>query len=402
VTDELKLPLKADQPIETVEELQKHLYQAAKVEMSTIPLYLYAAYSIKTSGSYQWDAGVSAFQTIRTVVIEEMLHLCLARNLLLSTNPPPFAFYDPDFIGVQPGGKAPYPRPMLHREPPLMLSLQPCTRDLVRDTFMKIERPEKSSAPPQPDRYNTLGQFYGAIRDGLERLAGPKLWARPHTEFQYWPESGYWTASDLGGRPIVVSDLPSALEALDTIVEQGEGTDPDQTQTVPIKPATPEVGYIEYSHYAKFERIAQRIDQIRETWRVPTNPRAESFNQPVRGLAELFNAAFCYVLCMIDTMYSLSSKTVIPGKRSERYGMENTFIAAMGGLLYPLGTLLVQQPNTKRKGEQAAPTFQYHSFDNTRPKKEQLIAMCETLLGDYPSLGGDDGVRSLLDKLPPV
>ena len=93
-TSALKQQVDPQQPISTIEQLHTHLYQAAQVEMSTIPLYLYAAYSIQTSGGYQWDPGISAFRTIRSVVIEEMLHLCLVRNLLVATGAPPFAFYD--------------------------------------------------------------------------------------------------------------------------------------------------------------------------------------------------------------------------------------------------------------------------------------------------------------------
>src|SRR5215213_1237632 len=77
-------PLNVEKPITTVQELQDHLYHAIQVELSTIPLYLYPAYSIKTQGYSQWSAGMSAFRTIRSVVIEEMLHLCLARNLMVA------------------------------------------------------------------------------------------------------------------------------------------------------------------------------------------------------------------------------------------------------------------------------------------------------------------------------
>ena len=50
-------PIDAKKPIETVDELQTHLVHAAMVELSTIPLYLYAAYSIQTDGYSQWSPG---------------------------------------------------------------------------------------------------------------------------------------------------------------------------------------------------------------------------------------------------------------------------------------------------------------------------------------------------------
>ena len=163
-------PIDAQKPITTVDELENHLHQAAALELSTIPLYLYAAYSIQTQGTYQWAAGMSAFRTIRSVVIEEMLHLCLVRNLLTAIGRgEDFRLYDEAIIPT-------YPSPMLHRVPTLMLQLEPCTTDLMRDVFMPLELPAKTGAPAQSEQYNTIGQFYAAITLGFETLSGPELW----------------------------------------------------------------------------------------------------------------------------------------------------------------------------------------------------------------------------------
>ncbi len=391
MTDQLKQPLDAQEPITTVEQLHRHLYQAAQVEMSTIPLYLYAAYSIQTAGEYQWDPGISAFRTIRSVVIEEMLHLCLARNLLVATGAPSFSFYDKDFIPK-------YPSPMLHREPELTLHLEPCTTELMERVFMPFELPEKTSAPPQPDHYNSIGQFYAAIVAGLEKLSGPELWENARGDLQY--TTTYWN-QDGGGKPLCVLDLPSALQAIQTIVEQGEGAAPEDPM-VPDHPAEPQFGHEEFSHYAKFKRIAEGYDPIHDLWPVPEDPKLTDFDGPVRKLGELFNAAYCYVLCMIDNLYETSSETIAPGQRSPRYGLERTFVAAMGGLLFPIGDLLVRQPEKQGSPRHAAPTFEFHRFQSETSKKEQLIAMCDELLGPFPALGGDDGVRHLLEKLPSV
>jgi Ferritin-like len=391
VSTALKQPLDTQQPIITIDQLHAHLYEAAQVEMSTIPLYLYAAYSIQTKGDYQWDASMSAFRTIRSVVVEEMLHLCLVRNLLLGTGAPSVAFYDEEFVPK-------YPSPMMHRVPELMLHLEPCTTDLMQSVFMPFERPEKTNAPPQPDQYNTIGQFYGAIVAGLERLSGPELWSNPRGDLQY--ANAYWN-NDGGGEPLRVLDLPSALTAIATIVEQGEGAEPGKSKA-PIEPDDPLPGEVEYSHYAKFKRIAEGIDVIRDVWPVPTDPKATDFDGPVQALATLFNAAYCYVLCMIDRLYATTSNTVVPGAPSARYGLERTFIAAMGGLLFPIAEVLVREPAQPGSPHNAAPTFEFFRFDDGPSKKAQLIAMCDGLLGAFPGLGGDDGVRSLLGRLPSV
>lgn len=391
--ESLKQPLVADEPIESLEQLHIHLYQAAQVELSTIPLYLYAAYSIQTGGEYQWEPGISAFRTIRSVVIEEMLHLCLVRNLLLGTGGPEISFYDKDFIPT-------YPSPMLHREPELMLHLETCTADLMQRVFMPLEMPQKSAAPPQPDKYNTLGQFYAAIEKGVEYLDEhnkAELWENPRTDLQY--TRAYWN-QDGGGGLVEVSNLETAITAIREIVEQGEGGAPEDPM-VPDDPVKPRVGAEEFSHYAKFQRIAEGIDPIYETWPLREDPTLADFDEPVRDLAELFNAAYCYVLSMIDTLYSLSTDTIVGGKESPRYGMERTFIAAMGGLLFPIADLLVRQPTAPGSEENAGPTFEFYEF-GSGDKKPQLIEKCDALLGRFPSLAGADGVRQLIEKLPEV
>ena len=386
-------PLNVEKPITTVEELQDHLYHAIQIELSTIPLYLYPAYSIKTQGYSQWSAGMSAFRTIRSVVIEEMLHLCLARNLMVAVGGGDgVRLYDENMIPT-------YPSDMLHREPALPLHLEACSTAAVTEMYMPLELPAKDHAPPQGGEYNTLGQFYAAIRQGfgdLDRKLGPRLWEHNRPDLQYY--SGYWN-QDGGGTPIVVCDLATACDAIDTIVEQGEGAksgDPD----VPLNIVTPAPGLAELSHYAKFSRIAQGIDLIGDTWPVPTDPTADLFDGPVGELARFFDAAYCYVLCMIDAIYDSSRTQTVAGQISARYGLERTFIAAMGGVLYPIGALLVTLP--LEAGRNAGPTFGYHQFADGTPKKEQLQELCANVVRSFPSLGGDDGVAHLIGLLPSV
>lgn len=386
-------PLNVEEGITTPQSLQDHLYHAIQVEISTIPLYLYPAYSIKTQGYSQWSPGMSAFRSIRSVVIEEMLHLCLARNLMVAVGGgPTVRFYDKNMVPT-------YPSDMLHRTPRLPLTLARCSRELVRDTFMPLELPAKEHAPPQGGEYNTLGQFYAAIRRGFEYLdkeLGADLWAQNRPELQYL--SGYWN-QDGGGSPMVVCDLKTACQAIDTIVEQGEGSHAGDFE-VPLDPAQPKLGMSELSHYAKFRRIAEGIDQIGETWPVPVDPTAEMFEGPVAELARLFDAAYCYLLCIIDALYEASRKESVPGQRSHRYGLERTFIAAMGGVLFPVADLLVRTPVADDL--HAAPTFGYHEFATGSPRKDQLLEQCHRVVTLYPSLGGDDGVARQIQLLPSV
>ena len=402
-------PIRPKEPIEDYESLINHLHQAAQVEMSTIPMYLYAAYSIQTKGHNQWSPGISAARTILAIAIEEMLHLCLVRNLMVALGAGDrIIFNDKHFIPR-------YPSRMLHRVPDLELHLQSCSPQLMKDVFCPLELPKAQDAPPQPDRYQTLGQFYQAIEDGLFRVdqaEGARLWeyAERSTAWQY--QRAYWNR-DGGGEPVLITDLKTALEALNMVVEQGEGVDPGNA-TVPIDPVNPTPGLDELSHYARFLRIQNGIEPIGDVRRVPTDPKLSDFDEPVAGLAELFNAAYGYTLAMLDKLYNLPS-TFEPDTPSPRYHLERTFVSAMSGLLYPIADLLMRTPVGKpRTGSGtelpacAAPTFEFYDFpaemkkSGARTMKDQLMNLCEQAIARFPELGGDNSVHWLITNMPDI
>ena len=62
--------------ITTVAALHRYLHKAMQLEHATIPPYLMALYSIEPG------TNSDATHVIRVVVVEEMLHLTLAANLL--------------------------------------------------------------------------------------------------------------------------------------------------------------------------------------------------------------------------------------------------------------------------------------------------------------------------------
>jgi Ferritin-like len=395
--------VKSDQPIRTRDDLVNHLHQAAQLEMSTIPLYLYAAYSIETKGHSQWDPGISASRTIISIVLEEMLHLALVRNLMLAIGAgDQISFYDPKFMPQ-------YPSLMLHRAPDLELHLEPCTQNLIDRVFMPLELPAEHGAPPQSDQYNTIGQFYECIEDGFRYLTDnvKNFWSQAPGSVKYQYTAAYWNR-DGGGEPVEIRDLKSAMTAMSIIVEQGEGVDPDKA-TVPIDPVNPKPGLDELSHYAKFQRIRDGIEVIGVVKPVPVDPRVADFKGPVVALADLFNAAYSYTLCMLDKLYSLP-RELEPEKPSPRYHLERTFIAAMGGLLYPIADLLTSTPIGKSGGDplNAAPTFEYYDFaagqkkSGSKTKKEHLTWLCNQAIADFPDLGGDNSVHWLLAKMPDI
>lgn len=63
-------------PLNTVEDAQAMLQTAIGVEFGTLPPYLYALYTIRPGTNSQ------AAQLIKSVALQEMIHTCLACNML--------------------------------------------------------------------------------------------------------------------------------------------------------------------------------------------------------------------------------------------------------------------------------------------------------------------------------
>ncbi len=222
-------------PIETLDDLREHLRLAIQVELATIPPYLYAMWSIE-------DQASDAAALIRSIVAEEMLHAALVANLLVACGGEP-RFDDPELPPAFPGQ-------LPHHRPPLRLDLAPCSVELIRDTFLVIERPEAADAPPEADEYETLGQFYAALARAIDRLdATGELFRDHHPNRQLAKPDFYGPvrldAADSGGL-ILIHDAASADEALEIIVHQGEGLGHDRW-------ADP--SHQELTHYAKLRRL---------------------------------------------------------------------------------------------------------------------------------------------------
>ncbi|MGH3685674.1 MAG: ferritin-like domain-containing protein [Pseudonocardiaceae bacterium] len=193
----------------TLDELRRYLQGALEIEHLTIPPYLTAMYTIR-AGSNQ-----AAYYTIRSVVLEEMLHMTLVANLLNAVGGRPRVAH-PDFVRR-------YPARLPYSALDVRIPLQHFSPAALR-TFLLIERPQRFDDNPSPSGqgWTSIGQFYDFIRQGLRTLveelgADAVFCGRP--ERQVGPEGFY----NSGGEALLVTDLTSALLALRVITEQGEG-----------------------------------------------------------------------------------------------------------------------------------------------------------------------------------
>ena len=221
--------------LEHREALIYTLGKAAELEHLVMLQYLFAAFSLKqgVSEGLTEDELVAVKRwrkTLLEISEQEMLHMALAENLLTS-------------LGAAPRLARPnFPMPAYAYPAGVRIELLPFGEGALRH-FAFLERPEgmdvedaagfaamEEATPlghdgpdeivPQLQEFDTIGQLYRSIQAGLEHLAGrlgeAGLFIGPPnaqaTEEHFrWPEL------------VAVTDLASAQQAIETIVEQGEG-----------------------------------------------------------------------------------------------------------------------------------------------------------------------------------
>lgn len=349
-------------PIETQQQLRDHIELAIEVELSTIPPYLFAMYSIE-------DQGSESALLIKSIVAEEMLHAVLASNLLLALGGRP-RFDSPEILPV-------YPGLLPHHRPPLELSLAPCSRELIRDVLMRIEQPEVHGAPAQPDEFETLGQFYHALESALKTMSSQHdLFSDPQVECQLADPSFYapveYDAEDSGGL-IQIDDLESALAAIEIIIHQGEGLSSERW----ADPA-----HQELTHYHKLLRIYEGKSRLGPVRSVRANPRTTDYPESLQVVSQLFNAGYRYVFHLLDVLFQPSEdKTPDVGRL---YLMMKQFLSG-------LALFLVGQP--LGNGEFAAPTFELFEF-RSADRVSELAQLARTAYERHDELSWLEGAIS--------
>ncbi len=215
----------------SAEELGVYLQNAIKLEHSTIPPYLTAMLSLRPGTNTQIAAN------IREIIIEEMLHMTIAANILIAIGGHP-SINQPEFIPKYPG-----PLPMNVGD--LEVGIEPFSIALVKNTFMEIEEPEHPIPVKAPAEaltaveYATIGAFYDAIKEQIQVL-GPPIFVQPDAPPQVVNTD--WFSAD---RLFVIDGVDAACRAIDLIKREGEGTSDDPFES-PGDPA----------HYYRFGEIA--------------------------------------------------------------------------------------------------------------------------------------------------
>jgi hypothetical protein len=219
-----------------VQWLAYSLQEAVQLEWATIPPYLCAYWSIKTGGGVP-PLTVEISTTIRSIVVQEMLHMGLACNMLAGIGGTPNIYSDnftPHYPGELPG--------QVHQG--LVIGLaglsmgEPHNKQQIRK-FMQIELPENPLALARSEGFATIGEFYDALSMAFHEV-------HPKLSLERQLTNGLMT--DL----VTIGTVPDAISQIDLIKRQGEGTSSspfiDGTRKL-IAPAR------QLAHYYRFGEI---------------------------------------------------------------------------------------------------------------------------------------------------
>jgi hypothetical protein len=270
VLDYVEREVPAEAQVANLAQLHKLLRRAILVEHSTIPPYLTALYSIKDG------TNIESVNIIRGVLVEEMLHMILAANVLNAVGGEP-SVNEPRFIPSYPLDLTDVLQPNTDDEDSKVLKYlaeraesdddeaddDGHSKDVrinilkfskkAIDTFIAIETPEPKG-PGTGGPITTIGQFYTLIIHGMEKLEeeaqreGKTIFTDDPARLarQIGPEHYYGS----GGGAFMVTNLDRARAALGEIICQGEGfKEICYDQSVDLGE------YEELGHYFRFMQI---------------------------------------------------------------------------------------------------------------------------------------------------
>jgi hypothetical protein len=359
------------------------LAEAAQLEHMIMCQYLFAEFSLKDGtadglSQEQAEAVDRWRRVLHGISVQEMLHLALVANLMSAIGAAP-TFGRPNF----PQLSGYFPRG-------LQLELLPFgERALLH--FLYLERPEgmlrqdaegfvptapplmpveADEAMPRGQEFATVGHLYRGIADGLRGLVArfgeravfvgsPRAQATP--ELFRWPQL------------IAVTDLDSALAAVEEIIEQGEGARGDWRQ----------------AHYGRFLDVYQDYRAMRraDPSFEPARPVMAAYTrqpfdipaaQPLISdagtahVAELASLAYELILHLLTRFFTHTDET------EEQLGiLVGSAISTMAGALRPLGAAMTALPvGPEHPGSTAGCAFEmFYAMGNLVPWREPAWAL---------------------------
>jgi hypothetical protein len=361
------------------------LSEASTLEHMVMCEYLFAAFSLKKSESE--GLGTAEMERVRrwegvitTVAIQEMTHLALVNNMLISIGHGPF-FKHPNF-----------PQPSRYFAPNVRLALIPFGEQALKH-FLYLERPEGMAIEgvpgfevlgdlgpsegerrivPQKEYFSTVGSLYRGIERGFRDLTSRLGEARVFLGARQTQAT-----EELFALPglLRVENLPSAIRAVDGIVEMGEGAR----------------GNWENAHFGMFLGIFKEFSEVKKSnpGFSPTKPVVAAYSRPpgeeevpviseafTSRIADVFNASYSLAIGTLSRFYVHQ-----PEYPDELQLLASTAISLMASVIKPLGAVLTTLPvGARLPGVTAGPSFELQQREYTLPHREQAFVVLQERL----------------------
>jgi hypothetical protein len=343
------------------EQLFHLIAEASEIEHTLMCSYLYAAFSLRTDAAglsaREAEAITSWRKAIVTVAVDEMVHLLLMANLSIALGGRPH-FGRPNFP-VAPGY---FPSGVVVRLTPF--SMQTLEHFIYLERPRGVERPDGEGFEheqeyqreeahvglmPSVQDYATVGHLYEALRLNLIRAS------------QRFGDAGLFVgpvAAQVGEDDVqldgvtTIHNLESAMRAIATIVEQGEGSP----------------GEHEDSHYQRFRSIKTEYEQLlianpafRPAWPAAENP---VMRRPPEPEDKVFvdHPFAARLLDLTNALYGLLLRFLVQSfGREKGHAAKPQFLGAAIELMHLLNRLASVLPtlpaSTEHPGVNAGMTF---------------------------------------------
>ena len=469
----------------TKENIKEVMQQAIALELATIPTYLSTYYSInraqdqdklyakihaqlsqtgertaaeidELAQDLKLDILVYSNKSaalIMSVVIEEMLHLALACNVKQAV-----CQSAPDLMGI--GKGLTFPTELDGHIPEFQINAAKLSLKQLT-TFLQIESPQPFVDPYANAQlldtveYQTIGRLYEMIIKCIkEDFPGPYNYKpqllppdHPDRPRPYYSQNSMNTvhydrehnpqfanADDSGGL-VGVHDAQSAIDAIERIIDQGEGRSKYEQHTliwgenkmpVPMDIVDGKVVFWEGdyddsgkepAHFAKFLeaytlgghyqqkfRKIQGLDDFFSYFVYDTdaNPKTADYiasgSQALSLCSELGNAVFAYILLMIEACYYKDESTQYD---LFIFGIHKSMIWLLSGVGNQINQYTYTKDNQAYKG---ALTFEPFSFEQSflRPKAQIMNLVDQLAKADPKNWGWAIKSENYFPSLPDV
>jgi hypothetical protein len=346
-------------------DLHGILQSAIELEHSTIPPYLTAMFSLKPGKNREiWGI-------IHSVVLEEMLHMTIASNILIALDGNP-DFIHKKFVPDYPG---PLPMNVACEDPNdehcLKVGLEGFSKHQLQKVFMAIEMPEspleyevkaekkeyalRAAKVEDDSGYATIGVFYDAI---IKKLKDMDLDELPGADRPQVIPNKYYSEKDC----FQIRTVDDAIKAINIIVEQGEGTGQGTDGGSPLDPDGELAHYYRFAELYYGRRLVEDNNapggysysgplfpfEVDGLWNLEPNTKSADLppDSAQRRQADQFNFVYRKLLLTLHEAFN---------------GEPDKFDATIG-LMYDVklvGERLVTMPYPNKVGINCGPPFEY-------------------------------------------